>query len=395
LRILCLQHSSVFESFGGVEYYLDDFLSLSSKILGPENVHSVVMLRKGRTALPARPFGITTVSLSKNAVLSKIENRLSTAFFKKAFLAIRSFRPSLLVCSHVSLGPVTYALSRLTGIPYITVVYGIECWGNLYPQDEWCLKKSQAILSISHWTKSILAKRGIPEEKIEIFHPGLAPHFETVPPANMSTDPNSPLRLLTISRLDAREQYKGQDHVLEALALLKKVSPELKLSYSILGEGSDLDRLKNLAASLGVTDLVRFRGKVESREELDAIYREHDVFIMPSRFGYWEGRWRGEGFGIVFVEAAAFEIPSIAYACGGAMDILEDGENGILVKPDDTTSLAHAIEKLARDRSLVKKLGKRAKEVALSRFSFSAIQQELEKALQRFEGRSDLQVCEA
>ena len=82
-------------------------------------------------------------------------------------------------------------------------------------------------------------------------------------------------------------------------------------SYVIVGEGDDRDRLENLARETGVRDSVVFTGWVDE-DELPAYYSSCDVFAMPSRVEKRNGRWTGEGFGIAYIEAAAFGKPVVA-----------------------------------------------------------------------------------
>jgi phosphatidylinositol alpha-1,6-mannosyltransferase len=272
-------------------------------------------------------------------------------------------------------------VSRLTGIPYLTCAYGIECWGKLSLPEEHALKRSQRILSISHWTKKLLVDRGYREEQIAIIHPRMPTSLEKLAPPAAKPGARRPFRLLTVSRLDAREAYKGQDHVIEALSRIRMTEPKLEIHYTILGKGTDEARLRELVRHHDLESVVEFRPPFADREELAAAYRACDVYVMPSRFGRWGGRYRGEGFGIVYVEAAAFGVPSIAYACGGAMDIIHDGIDGYLITPDDIGELARRIAALAKDPRRITELGQAAYASAMKAFTRAAIRREIETAL--------------
>src|SRR5690606_13047746 len=126
--------------------------------------------------------------------------------------------------------PLGFVLSQRTGIPYGVVVYGTDCWGDLWWQDEWCLRRASRLLSISEWTKSVLVRRGYDGAAIQVVHPRIFEGFE-----NVSSDekPGSDVfEMLCIARLDAKEQYKGQDHVLAALSRIRKISPQLKFRFT-------------------------------------------------------------------------------------------------------------------------------------------------------------------
>jgi len=381
MRVLCLQQSSIFEVYGGIEYYLHDFLTLTSQILGPDSVVTVVPKRSESFKLTRTTYEVVPVEYKNQGILKKLENRLSPSFFRTALNKGRELKPDFILVGHISLAPLGLALSKILGVPYWTMAYGLEVWGGTNLADEFALRGSGKVISISQWTKNMMIARGFSEKKIEIVHPCLQPGFEKKSPKTNFNSEKNPLRLLTVSRLDPHEQYKGHDHVLSAMGLIKQTRPESLPHYTIQGRGADRNRLEQMVFYGGLQDHVTFLDKVSCREELDELYRNCDVFIMPSRFGCWNGRWRGEGFGIVYVEAGALGIPTIAYDCGGVTDIVKSGENGILVKQNDIEGLSQTILNLHDHRERIAELGRKARETALSRFSQTAIQSEIVKAL--------------
>jgi phosphatidylinositol alpha-1,6-mannosyltransferase len=122
--------------------------------------------------------------------------------------------------------------------------------------------------------------------------------------------------LLTVGRMDPRERYKGHDRVVAAIPEL--VTKGYDIHYLIIGEGDDRTRLEALARDVGVSERVRFLGRVEL-QTLVEIYRMADLFVMPST---------GEGFGVVFLEAMASGTPALGLGVAGATDALADGELG-------------------------------------------------------------------
>ncbi len=368
------------ESYGGIEYYLDDLLSCAVELYGPENVTALVPRRKSRMETITFRYPVSVVPFSRNFLLGTIENRFSWNYFQAAKRLIKTFKPTLLLCGHVSLAPTVHLLSRQTGVPYLSCAYGLECWGDLWPQDDFAFRRSKGILSISQWTKHILLERGYPASGIRIVHPIMAPEFEKIP-APQGKAPERPFTLLTVSRLDASEQYKGQDHVLEALHRLRLTNDKIKVRYIIQGDGDDLPRLQRLAREFNVLDWVEFHPKVTDRKALAETYRSADLFVMPSRFGRWDKKWRGEGFGIVYVEAAAFGVPSVAYACGGATDIIIDGTTGWLVDPDNIAELARLIEELMEKRTLIQEAGQKAYRHVMDHFTHRKMKEQLKNAL--------------
>ena len=151
-------------------------------------------------------------------------------------------------------------------------------------------------------------------------------------------------------RVDARENgrfrfaaggnlihRKGYDLLLDSLAALRDRG--LAAELEILGGGEEEPALRQQAERLGISELVRFRGKV-SRETMAETYRRSDAFVLASRM---------ETFGVVYIEAMAAGLPVIATACGGPEDFVTD-ENGILIPPEDENALTDAMERMIRTR---------------------------------------------
>ena len=167
-----------------------------------------------------------------------------------------------------------------------------------------------------------------------------------------------------ISRLVPR---KGFDTLIRAIARLQRSRPNLVLA--IAGGGRDDQRLRRLATELGVP--VRFLGRV-SHEALPSLYGCADVYAMLCR-----NRWAGleqEGFGIVFLEAAACGVPQVAGDSGGAAEAVEDGVSGIVVRqPDDAAEVASAITRLLDDPDLRRRMGEAGRERAVREFSYDVL----------------------
>ncbi len=146
--------------------------------------------------------------------------------------------------------------------------------------------------------------------------------------------------LLTVARLIP---HKGQDVVLRALAALKVEFPTLR--YAMIGTGPDELRLRKLAEDLKVSDRVIFAGPVSDDEVAEA-YATSTVYLGLSRLD------RGidaEGFGISFLEASASGVPIIAGDSGGVRSAVRDGENGIIVQPQDVNAVAGALRMYLSD----------------------------------------------
>ncbi len=154
--------------------------------------------------------------------------------------------------------------------------------------------------------------------------------------------------IITVARL---VPHKGQDMGIRALARLRPAFPELR--YILVGEGPEEQRLRELAASLGVGDRVVFAGVLDDSALPDA-YSTAIVYLGASRV---EREIDVEGFGISFIEAAACGLPSVAGDSGGIRSAVRDGETGLLVSPVDVAAIAGALELLLRDEKLRTDMG--------------------------------------
>jgi glycosyltransferase involved in cell wall biosynthesis len=172
--------------------------------------------------------------------------------------------------------------------------------------------------------------------------------------------------ILTIGRAAASEQYKGTDSLIQAVAQLSAAIPDLHLVA--VGGGDDLDRLKNLAADSAAAGRVHFLQGL-SRAEIAGCYSRCEIFALPSA---------GEGFGLVFLEAMAFGKPVVAAASGGAVDLVQDGENGLLVPVRDAAALTSALRRLLEHTALRQALGAKGAAVVRERYSFESFRAELE-----------------
>jgi phosphatidylinositol alpha-1,6-mannosyltransferase len=182
--------------------------------------------------------------------------------------------------------------------------------------------------------------------------------------------------IVCASRLVPR---KGVDVLIEATTRLVVHRPDL--TVAVAGAGRDTRRLRTLAGRLGVK--VRFLGRVPD-QDLAALYAAADVFAMLCR-----DRWRGleqEGFGIVFLEAAACGVPQVAGCSGGAAEAVVDGSTGYVVQsPRDPDAVADALRRLLDDADLRRRMGEAGRLRARSEFDWDRLAQRLGAALRRWE----------
>jgi len=136
---------------------------------------------------------------------------------------------------------------------------------------------------------------------------------------------------MTVGRLVSAERFKGFDEVLEAIPSLLHHYPDLH--YLIIGDGDDMPRLKRKVRDLQLVNRVTFAGYIKEDEKADH-YSLADAYVMPSR---------GEGFGIVFLEAMACGVPTVGSLVDGSREALLNGKLGLLVDPSDHLAVADSI----------------------------------------------------
>jgi phosphatidylinositol alpha-1,6-mannosyltransferase len=195
------------------------------------------------------------------------------------------------------------------------------------------IKGARWLIANSRDTKALIDVWDIPYGRIKIVHPPIA---EEVIRRSSNMEPatknGNMLKLVTLCRV---VHGKGIDIVLRALGILD--TKGIPYQYIIGGDGDERKFLESLIDQLGLRSRVRFVGSVTGDDKW-SILQNSDVFVMPSRV---ESTW-AESFGIAFIEAAAFGLPSIGSRTGGISDAVVDGETGILVPPESPKDVLFA-----------------------------------------------------
>jgi glycosyltransferase involved in cell wall biosynthesis len=211
------------------------------------------------------------------------------------------------------------------------------------------IRHATRVSTLTTYTQELLLER-FPHAADKIFlTPGaLRSDFAVVPPREARE--KEKIVVLTVGRLHPR---KGQLVTLEALQMLPS-EVRGRIEYWIVGgrnKGNYEDRLRSQAAEDSALT-VRFFGNIPD-EELSEVYDRADVFALTS-INHGQSV---EGFGLVYLEAAAHGLPIIAHRVGGVPEAVRDGVTGLLVTPDRPAELAAAFEKLIHDAPLRRRLG--------------------------------------
>jgi L-malate glycosyltransferase len=166
----------------------------------------------------------------------------------------------------------------------------------------------------------------------------------------------------TVLRL---EHIKGPAVFIEAAKRIVDEMPETR--FMIIGDGSMRANLERLTESLKVADRVQFLGE---RDDVDVTLRSFSIFILPSLV---------EGMSMALLEAMAAARPIVATAVGGNLDLIQDGENGLLVRPAAPEEMAHAAIKLLKNPQWAKQLGLTAQTSVRNHHSADSMVRRLEE----------------
>lgn len=283
------------------------------------------------TALPR--LGSQRLPSQKLTQLEPIAGRNAWAL-KGASLAARS-KFDILFCGHLNAAPLAAWLARLCGARLWLQVHGIDAWTPRGRAFDKALRQASLVTAVSRYTRErLLAWSNADPARVRVLP-------NTIGEITGRRTPSREIAarhalegcrvILTVGRLSSLERYKGHDRIIRAMPEIVRRCPDAR--YLIVGSGDDETRLRQLAAASGTGEKIIFAGAV-SAGELPEYFQLADVFAMPST---------GEGFGIVYLEAAAAGLPVIAANRDGSRDALADGRIGVLIDPDDTTALADAV----------------------------------------------------
>lgn len=224
--------------------------------------------------------------------------------------------------------------------------------------------RAAAVIANSQNTRRLVIERGVRAEKVHVVTPGV--DAERFTPRVDGTAirrqyaPDADLVLLSVGRL---QRSKGHDLAIAAVGELQHEVP--RLHYVIAGDGPERGRLESMVRELGLERRVTFAGLVDEAA-LPAFYAASDIFVHPNRI---DGGVL-EGFGIVFLEAAASARPAIGGRTGGVAEAIADGVTGRLVSGTSAPELAATIRELARSAELRKQMGEAGRERVLRWFSW-------------------------
>src|SRR6185437_1704120 len=253
---------------------------------------------------------------------------------------------------------------RLTDARLVVTVHGTEINETQRPEKRLAIRLAGVfgsrveITANSAYTHDLFRSRfKIPAERVRTVHLGVSDFWSGLRAERLKTRSalglaHDAVTMVTVARLTKRKGH------LTTLSALSKLSPAVRkrLTWLVIGPDGEADYVGALKTATAASDCdVRLMGALSAQHIRD-IYGASDFFCLNAM---WDPSGRVEGFGLVYLEAAAAGLPSVATAVGGVADAVIDNETGLLVKPS-TDAIADAITEMVMDGIKRSSLGKRA-----------------------------------
>ena len=234
------------------------------------------------------------------------------------------------------------------------------------------LNNVEKVVANSQFTKNLAIELGVNENKVIVINPGVYPAEElnkkTLDKVESILKVKNP-RLITVSRFDKR---KNHEKVVMAVRNLKQIYPDIV--YICVGYGEEEENIKKLVKELDLEAQVMFFKDI-SNDLKNALIAKSNIFVMPSIIH----KKSVEGFGIAYVEAAQYGIPSIGGKDGGASDAINHEKTGLICDGNSLDEIYSSINLMLQNKKYLE-FGKNAKEF-VNKFHWSKIIEEYKKIL--------------
>lgn len=241
--------------------------------------------------------------------------------------------------------------AMMRGLPWTVSAHAKDIWTTPDWEKREKLASARWAVTCTAFGRRHLADLAPIPDRVALCYHGLAldrfPPGPARPAGNDGSDPNRPVRLLSVGRAVPK---KGFDDLLAALALLP---PELHWRLVHIGGGTLAEHLKEQASRLGLGDRIEWRG-ARPQPEVLAAYRDAELFVLPAKIAADGDR---DGLPNVLVEAQSQGLPCIATGLPGILELIDPGRTGVTVPAGDPQALADALAALIRDPRARARLG--------------------------------------
>jgi phosphatidylinositol alpha-1,6-mannosyltransferase len=270
----------------------------------------------------------------------------------------RAWKPDIVLAGSGLTAPIARSVARMVGVPFAVYVHGLDIVvKHLVYRALWlpAIRRADRVIANSRATAGLCRDIGVDPGRIGIVHPGVDVSsanvtFRSSPSAQADVASlrarhglgDGPL-LLSVGRLSARKGLR--EFVARCLPQIVAAQPGVMLlvvgdapNQALHAATQTPESIQAAAQAVGVARNIRFLGKLPDKE-LFALYGAADVHVFPVR----EIPGDPEGFGMVAVEAAAYGVPTVAFATGGVADAVADGQSGRLIPTGDYAAFAEAV----------------------------------------------------
>ena len=235
------------------------------------------------------------------------------------------------------------------------------------------LNNVDKVIANSEYTKNLAIQNGINQDKVVVINPGINPAKElnkkSLAQVESLLKVKTP-RLITVSRFDKR---KNHEKIIMALRNLKQIYPDIV--YICIGYGDELENIKRLVKELDLSAQVMFFKDI-TEELRNALIAKSNIFVMPSIIH----KTSVEGFGIAYVEAAQYSVPSLGGKDGGASDAIQHENTGLICDGNNLDAIYSSLNSMIENKKYFI-LGRNAKQFS-NKFYWSNTIEEYKKILQ-------------
>jgi len=375
---ICIVFSTPFPPREGIGNYI---YGLSTKLI--EKGHKVTVITRGSwnktqcevidgidvikaPFIPIYPFYIYVHGMFVNKIFKSLEPQIDVVHIHTPLSPLIKTSLPIVTTIHTSI------LTNIRSIEVVDPRSMIErIMGRFvsYPIELKLLKRSDMVTTVSHHVAQELREYGVNPNEVTVIGNGVDETIFT-PIKNKTED----RYILYTGRLGYR---KGLFDLIDCGKYICEKYPDV--SFIIPGKGPLFDKLQNIVKEIGIQERFKFMGYV-SREKLVQLYQNATIHVIPSHY---------EGLPTVLLEAMSCGLPVVATAVSGNLDVISDGENGILIPPKSPKKMADAISMLLDDDETRRKLGKNARKIIEERYTWERISEKILKCYTQILGGKD------
>lgn len=264
--------------------------------------------------------------------------------------------------AHFANHPTVAALvvHRLTGIPFSFTAHAHDIYVDQHMLRE-KVRAAKFVVAISEYNKELIVRHAGADTraKVQVVHCGVDTRLFQ---PRQSVASGAPFTIVCVGSL---EEKKGQTYLLAACQILKQRG--LRFVCHLIGDGQTRPALEAQISRDGLADVVRLAGS-RPRDEVLSMLAQADVVALPS---IRTASGKMEGIPVALMEPLACEVPVVSTRTSGIPELVEEGVTGLLVPPQDPLALADALQRLANDPELGRRLGRAGREKVLREFDLT------------------------